>query len=148
MNVQLCTTSDPNYVVNKTVTTQLTLTCNLKDETSVENPTILVATSNNISGYNYMYIQEFGRYYFITDIVSVRDGLWAVSGHVDVLYTYASGIKGCTATLKRQEKLFNMYLDDPEFKTYNKSDIVTKVFTGASSGLNKDLKYVLVVAGG
>ena len=84
MNVQLCTTADPNYKVDKSVTVQLSLSCTLKDETSVENPTILVATSANISGYNYMYIQEFGRYYFITDIVSVRDGLWAVSGHVDV----------------------------------------------------------------
>lgn len=146
MNVQLCTTSDPNYKVDKSVTVQLSLSCTLKDETSVENPTILVATNTNISACNYMYIPEFDRYYFITDIVSVRDGLWAVSGHVDVLYTYSSGIKGCTATLKRQENLFNLYLDDPEFKTYNKSQIVTKAFTG--SALNKNMSYVLVVAGG
>ena len=147
MEVKLCTTPSETYRVDKSVTVQATAECTLKEGTSVENPVILLASSN-ISGCNYMYIPDFGRYYFIHDIISVRNGLWEVHGHVDVLMSFSSGIKGCSATLKRQENLFNMYLDDPEFKTYNKSDIVTKVFTGASSGLSKDLKYVLVVAGG
>ncbi|MBR3599318.1 MAG: hypothetical protein IKL53_05490 [Lachnospiraceae bacterium] len=94
-----------------------------------------------------MYIPDFGRYYFINDVVSVRNGLWEVHGHVDVLMSFSTGIKGCSATLKRQENLFNMYLDDPEFKTYNKSDIVTKVFSGGQ-GFSKNLSYILVVAGG
>lgn len=148
MNVSFYTTSDPNYVVNKTITLQASFTCNLKDSTSVENPVILVTSASNPSGYNYMYIQEFGRYYYITDVVSVRNGLWAISGHVDVLYTYRTSIKACSAIIKRQEKQFNMYLDDPEFKTYNNSQIVCKLLTGASGPLSKDMKYVLVVAGG
>lgn len=147
MQVQIGTTPDETYKVDKTFTPTATYECVLKDGTSVENPVLLLNTSN-ISGCNYMYIQDFGRYYFINDVVSVRNGLWEVHGHVDVLKTYSSGIKGCTATLKRQENLFNMYLDDPEFKTYNKSQIVTKMFSGASGPLNKDMKYILVVAGG
>lgn len=145
MQVQIGTTPDETYKVDKTFTASGTYECVLKDGTSVENPVILL-NSANIAGCNYMYIQDFGRYYFINDVVSVRNGLWEVHGHVDVLKTYSSGIKGCTATLKRQENLFNMYLDDPEFKTYNKSQVVTKVFSG--SGLKKNMDYVLVVAGG
>lgn len=147
MQVQIGTTPDETYKVDKTFTASGTYECVLKDGTSVENPVLLLNTSN-ISGCNYMYISDFGRYYFINDVVSVRNGLWEVHGHVDVLKTYSSGIKGCTATLKRQENLFNMYLDDPEFKTYNKSDIVTKLFSGGSGTLTKDMKYILVVAGG
>ena len=38
----------------------------LKEGCSVENP-ILVLTGNNFT-YNYAYISDFGRYYFVTDI--------------------------------------------------------------------------------
>ena len=147
MNVTLYTNSSENYRIDKVTTLVASYTCTLKNDTSVENPVILIASSSNLSGINYMYIQEYGRYYFVTDIVSVKNGLWEISGHVDVLYTYKSGILACSATLKRQENLFNLYLDDPEFKTYNNSDIVTKVFTGGN-GLKKNMDYILVVAGG
>lgn len=147
MEVQLCTTPSETYRVDKDVTVQSTIDCVLKDDTSVENPVLLVS-SGNIAGYNYMYIPDFGRYYFLKPPVSVQNGLWEVEGHVDVLMSFKNGIRGCNATLKRQENLFNMYLDDPEFKTYNKSQVVTKLFTGASGPLTKDMKYVLVVAGG
>ena len=93
-----------------------------------------------------MYISDFGRYYFIEDIISVRDGLWEIHAHVDVLMTYSAQIKACSATFKRQEHLFNLYLDDPEFKTYNNSEIVTKLFTG--SEFSKSMQYILVTAGG
>lgn len=38
-----------------------------------------------------------GRYYFITGIRSIRQDLWEISGHVDVLATYASNIRGTSA---------------------------------------------------
>lgn len=146
MTVTFYLNNSENYRVTKNITSQGNYTCTLKGECSVENPSILINTSANISSYNYMYISEFGRYYFISDIVSVRNGVWLVQGHVDVLMTYSSEIKTCSATCKRQENLFNMYLDDPEFKTYNNADIVTKALTGGA--LNKNMSYVLVTAGG
>lgn len=138
--------SSDNYVVDKSISLQGSIQCTLKDDTSVEDPVILLTTSANISSYNYMWIPAFGRYYFINDVVSVHNNLWEVSAHVDVLMTYKSGIRSCTATCKRQENLYNKYLDDPEFKTYNNADIVTKPFS--SGALNKNMQYVLVVAGG
>ena len=147
MQVALYTNNSENYRVTKSLTARYTENCTLKDGCSIEDPVILIQNANNISECNYMYIDDFGRYYYITDIISVRNGLWELHGHVDVLMSYATQIKGCSATLKRQENLFNMYLDDPEFKTYNNAQIVTKVFTGGN-GLKKNLDYILVVAGG
>lgn len=146
LSVNFYTNNSENYRVTKSLTAQLTESCVLKDGTSIENPIILLTNYNDIHDFNYMYIVEWERYYFITDIVSVRNGLWEIHAHVDVLMSFATEIKACTATCKRQENLFNMYLDDPEFKTYNKSQVVTKVFSG--SGLKKNMDYVLVVAGG
>lgn len=136
--------SEP-YRIGKNLTTKHSESCILKDGASVENPVILISNSN-MTDCNYMYIPDFGRYYFINDIVSVRQGLWEIHAHVDVLETYKTQIKACSATFKRQENLFNMDLDDPEFKVYNNLDCVTKVFSGGS--LNKNMSYVLVTAGG
>lgn len=147
MEINLYENSSENYVVSKNITIKKSLqNCVLKDNTSVENPVILVRNTANISSYNYMYIPDFHRYYYIEEIVSVQNGLWELHGHVDVLQTYGNAIKGLTATCKRQENLFNMYLDDPEFKTYNEAQIVTKIFTGGN-GLSKKMNYILVVAG-
>ena len=147
VSVALYQNNSENYRIDKSLTAKYAESCTLKDGCSVENPVLLITNYNNITDCNYLYIDDFGRYYFIEDIISIRDGLWEVHAHVDVLMTYSTQIKACTATFKRQEHLFNMYLDDPEFKTYNKSQIVTKIFYGGDA-LNKNMDYVLVTAGG
>lgn len=146
VSVALYQNNSENYRIDKSLTAKYSESCTLKDGCSVENPILLIANTNNLTDCNYLYISEFNRYYFITDIVSVRNGLWEIHAHVDVLMTYSSQIKACTGICKRQEQLFNLYLDDPEFKTYNNSQIVTKVFSGGN--LTKNMSYVLVVAGG
>lgn len=46
---------------------------------------------------NYSMMEYEGRYYFITGIRSIRQDLWEISGHVDVLATYASNIRNTSA---------------------------------------------------
>ena len=136
-----------DYALTKSTSAQLTLSdCVFKEDSSVENPNIVITTSTDITECNYMYIGDLHRYYFIREIGVIRAGVYYIRGHVDVLSTYASEIKACSAIIARQENVFNMYLDDPEFKTLNKSEVVTKKFSGTS--FTKDMKYVLVVAGG
>ena len=136
-----------DYALTKSTSAQLTLSnCVFKEDSSVENPNIVITTDTDITECNYMYIADLHRYYFIREIGVVRAGVYYIRGHVDVLSTYASEIKACSAIIARQENLFNMYLDDPEFKTLNKSDVVTKRFSGTS--FTKNMQYVLVVAGG
>jgi len=91
-----------------------------------------------------MYIAEFERYYFIDDIVSVNNNKWEVSGHVDVLETYKTGILANSAVIRRQTNIFNTYLNDPEWKVYANEDVVAFKMT---SPFSKQLKYVLAVAG-
>ena len=136
-----------NYVVTKTFASgSTTTTFHFKEEQSVLDPVILIGTSENLTQYNYAEIPDFNRKYFITDIKLVRENLYEVSLHVDVLGTYDSQIRGVKADIKRQENKFNTYLDDPEFHIYNNSFIQVQKFSG--SVLTKDLNRVLVVAGG
>lgn len=145
--ITLYKNNSEDYALTKSLSTQLTLSsCVFKEDSSVENPNIIISTNTDISECNYMYIEDLHRYYFIREIGIVRAGVYSIRGHVDVLSTYASEIKACNAIISRQENLYNMYLDDPEFKTLNKSEVVTKRFSSGS--FTKSMQYVLVVAGG
>lgn len=146
-SVDLYNNKSPVEKIGKNLTDSHTISdVLLKRDTSILRPVLLVNSVQDIYTFNYMYISEFSRYYFIDDIRSVHDNLWEISAHVDVLETYKTDILANTAVLKRQEKKFNLYLDDPEFKTYNNERVQTKRFNGAS-GWTKNLHYVLVTNG-
>lgn len=146
LSVTLMNNSSPVEQIGKELTSGPSESCALKENTSVLKPVIIIRSSDNIFSYNYMYIQEFGRYYFIDDIISVNNNLWEIHAHVDVLETYASAILSNSAVIRRQANQYNLYLDDPEFKTYNTETIQTLKFKGGS-GFSKNLKYVLTVNG-
>ena len=147
LTVDLYKNNSPVEKIGKTLSDQITVTdVVLKKDTSILKPVLLTNDARNVYEYNYMYISDFARYYFIDDIVSVNNNLWEISAHVDVLETYASAILANTAVLRRQEQKFNLYLDDPEFIVYNNYRIQTKRFAG-TSGWTKNLHYVLVTNG-
>lgn len=70
--------------------------CVFKNGCSMLNPTLLLElNSNDFPNYTGFKIED--RYYFVTDIRSVRNNLFEVSGRVDVLATYKSNILATTA---------------------------------------------------
>lgn len=73
--------------------------CILKTPTSVLNPVIVVEA--NVLNVTYGYIPDFGRYYFVFDIVSVNNSTWELHLHVDVLATYKSEILSTEAYIAR-----------------------------------------------
>lgn len=143
LSVQLMNNSSPVEKIGKTLSAGNTYNCALKDDTSVLDPVIIIQTSDNIYTYNYMYISDFGRYYFINDIVSLNNNRWMIKAHVDVLETYKANILNNNAVIKRQENLFNLYLDDPEFHVLNYERVQTLKFP--ANAFSKNLTYVLVV---
>lgn len=134
-------TSD-NRVVSKSLGNALELTGTLRNECSITEPSIEIQATN-LAGYNYMYIPSFNRYYYIKDIVSVRNNLWRVDCKVDVLMTYASGIRSARGVVKRQRTQYNLYLEDGELPIYQDTFTVTKNFPNAL----EEESYLLVVAG-
>ena len=71
-----------------------TLDCVLKQGTSFINP-VLIVNYSGVPSFNYMKFE--GRYYWITDIVSIKNDLWEIYGRVDVLGTYKGHIQATTA---------------------------------------------------
>lgn len=130
--------------VNKSIAELTTLIGTLREESSIIDPVI---TISDIDGYvdsmNYAYIPEFNRYYFITNIESVRNNLWRVLFHVDVLYTYRAQIKGNRAIIERNENEYDLKLNDGLFKTQQNPRIAQFPFP---SGFNT-WNFVLAIAG-
>lgn len=145
MLIVLGTIADENNKLNKTINNVININGVLKQETSVINPTILIE-AENLSGFNYMYINDFGRYYFVTDIVCVRAGLWKISGKVDVLMSFREGINSCPIIVKNTETtLTENYMLGSMWKTLvkTKTDIIN-----FPSGLNTVGEYILITSGG
>ena len=69
----------------------VTYQCNLIEPTSFTSPEIALVVPAKPTSYNYAYIPEFSRYYFITDW-AYSSGLWRASLSVDVMASYKSYI--------------------------------------------------------
>lgn len=134
--------------IGKDINTIREISGDLRDESSIINPKILIRLDDvgDLKNCNYMSIPEFGRKYFVTDITSVRHNMVEVSGHVDVLETYATEIDKNTAIIARQSSTSfgNTYLDDGLLATYQDTYVVSYNFPQKFS---KTGHLILCVAG-
>lgn len=143
MQIKLYKNLSEVNTIGKTLTEETERTGTLKEGCPVLSPSV-VLTGENLSGFNYAYIPQFSRYYFIKEITSVKSGLWEISMRVDVLETYKDSIKANTAILKRQEKIWDLYLNDENFKAESTNKTATIMFP--QNHFNT-VNFVLTVAG-
>lgn len=100
-------------VVDKTNFIELAGTENIifKQETSIIDP-IIVLERTSFPNFNYVYITELNRYYFIDSITSVRNNLWELNLTIDVLMSYKDAIRNLNAFVDRNENVTNPMLID------------------------------------
>lgn len=77
----------------------------LKEGCSVLTPVVLIE-AGNLSGYNYALISAFGRYYYITDIVSINN-LWEVHMKVDPMSSNRDLIGALSVYVERADADFD-----------------------------------------
>lgn len=147
IDIQLGFFTEEKTKVEKTPEWGFQSTGNLREAASVVNPVFTVSTTNNIALYNYAYIPSFGRYYFITEIVALRTGLWEIHCHVDVLNSFSSHIKNNKAIISRNSTLYNLYLDDPDFIVQNNRALQTIEFPNKLN-TTANRNFMLMIAGG
>ena len=87
----------------------------LKDVFTVMDPDVTLASSDDLSAYNYMKVDTLNRYYFIRPQIQ-SNGLWKLNAHEDVLQVFQSQIKTNSAIMARSENKFNTYLSDSIFE--------------------------------
>ena len=121
-----------------------------RESQDVLSPKLKIETTDDLSKFNYAVITEFGRSYFARP-VALQYNLWELDCEVDVLSTYAAGIKNCDALVKRTGKTgqINYYMNDGVFFTEQRELVIYNAFkkNGDYAKLGNDA-YYLVVAGG
>lgn len=132
--------------IGKTLKNKTTLTGFLKQVTSVINPVITVEMKNP-SQYNYVHIPQFHRYYFISDMVNIKNNLWEIHMNVDVLESFKTQIKANKAIIEKSEQTAssNEYFNDGstfyhDSREYNEIAMFQRGFDTAPS-------YILITAG-
>ncbi len=156
-DIVLYTNESPTNKVEKDISSVATLSGVLRKGASVIDPVVIVDGPQDgtfPTQVNYARISAFGRYYYVTNIISVQGAvsgssgdrqLWELHLHVDVLMSYADSIKEQVAIVAKQEQTYNLMLDDGSFMTYQNPKIQTKLFSNATPFESQE--FVLVVAG-
>lgn len=121
---------------------------------SLERPVMII--EGNMSDYNYMYIPELKRFYFITDIELKAGGLQYIHGEVDPLQSFKDDILDCDAIISDCEEASKAKLlcnNNSWFMEQDKN-VITVMFKdeysrpcGFKRGVNSDESYVLAIAG-
>jgi hypothetical protein len=99
-------------IIEKKLTEEISFTGHARDEIDVESPVILIESSSDLAAYNYVYIEEFTRYYFIEKHRIIRNNLWEFTLQEDYLFSWKDIIYTWNVQLERAQYLYNMYLND------------------------------------
>lgn len=100
---------------------------------SVVRPRLRVSSGLIGQGVNYLYLEELERYYYIKNWI-MENGHITLECEVDVLMSFKNSIKSQNVIVKRNEKLFNMYLEDGQYKVQNRTAVRTVVFPSGFTG--------------
>lgn len=115
--------------------------CTLKAPTSLDRPTFLVSAATM----DYNAAKWDNRYYFIDDVVSVRNGQWEVSCVLDVLATYKADILASTQYVCYSSYKSSNWLPDTRIPVLRSTEYAET--EGADTGLFGSGFYVLTVVG-
>lgn len=147
MEVILYKNSSENNVIGKSLAQIKSVECNLKNDVSVINPTLILAYTENILGSNYCFIPKFSRYYFIDEIVPITADRCIVKCRVDVLESFKDNILDLECIINKQKGVesSNLYIDDGSYCFLNKENNSVINFP---NGFIDDGEFILITAGG
>lgn len=151
MTINLYNISDDPRKVVKTLGSATALQCELVYPSDLLNPTIRISATSWSASLNYMYIPDFSRYYFITEVTYENGGAVTIQGRVDPLMSYSSSILGLSVNVIRQETGGLTNIVDNQITVTPKQDVsfvksMLTPFNIRTSGAG--INFCLCVAGG
>lgn len=144
MKITLYNTPSPRNQVNKVLNNAQDVNINLKPSTDILHPTLILG-GVSITGFNYCYIPDFNRYYYINDMESGGNNVNSRTLTVDVLMSYNNEIRQIKALVERQENFYNLYLPELQIPNYAYKRVQTKTFP--MQPLNVGTQVILATTG-
>lgn len=143
------TDGDPRVVSKKLTCEKEYDNCVIKHPFSYETPVVEISgivNLSDISEYNYMYIPQLKRYFFITSRQTSEGHIKSITGEVDVLYSLKDQLLNTSQIISRNEHKKNLYLPDDKFCFITPKQVTVKTF-GINMIIPNDTFY-LTTAGG
>lgn len=141
-NIYLYRNKSSNNTIGKTLESVATLSGTFRDAVDVNSITVRIHRSS--PDFNYIYVPDFGRCYYVNNITIVRTGVLDVQASVDPLNSFKGEILANRGIINKQAYHYNLYLNDDSLKVYQNPLISLHNFSAGFSGY----EYVLLVAGG
>ena len=144
MRVILYNNKSDNNVVNKQIVRIKNMSnVIIKENSSIINPVFIIknVVNQKIIKSNYLFSNDFNRYYYINNIVAINGGMFELHCSVDVLFTYKNEIKRLTTLIDRQENVFNNYIVDNELPLRCERELDVKNI----GTISPNISYVLTV---
>lgn len=91
--------SGDNRQLTKVVSDEIEVQGTLRDKCDLITPQLLVKV--DVREYNYVYIPEFKRYYYVKGVTVYRTGVYVVDLKVDVLMSYRDSILEFSGVVSR-----------------------------------------------
>lgn len=103
MLLTLYKTLDGDNVINKTLEEPTDFNINLKGEVDINNPDLLMVrlTGLDYNDYNYAYLPDFERYYFIRSCRLINASIYKLSLECDFIETYKADILSSNANFRK-----------------------------------------------
>lgn len=114
----------PN-TINKALTPLGTLNVALRPELNVHNPTLKIKIPPNMYGFNYVYIEDFKRYYFVDNVRYIGGQTYLLTLSLDVLQTYRDIILQSTALIVESDNANrDLSVNSNVFNVFPKNEIL------------------------
>ena len=105
--------------INKTLSTGLTINnVIIQNDFDITNFDLLIKDTNFNSEYNYCYIQDLGRYYFIESVERMNGTIHKIRVSVDVLKSFSSQIENINAIIVKSENPDNNFVNCEKSETF------------------------------
>ena len=153
MQIKFGYTFDDRRKLEKSVTWFSTFDCKPYTDYNISAPNLLLVNATGaIANNNYAYIADYKRYHYVDSVTVGRNGMSVVQLSVDVLMTYADGIKNLFATISRQENIGINDIVDSLLPLQNRKELAVIEFESSefniTSATETNNNFVLNVAGG
>lgn len=132
--------------VNKTLTDELVITGELREDISEEGPVLTIERPSgvDINSYNYAYIDIHDAYYFIDDKVTQEGNLVRLYMSKDPLMTMKDkGLMNVAGIASRASNMWNLYLQDSSRQTQQNQNTYVFEFPNSLDAMS----YILITSG-
>lgn len=142
MLMKLYTTKTPNNTIGKVLENETEYNIKFKSQADRTKP-VVVLISETMIDFNYAYIPDFNRYYFVESIEVTPNKIYNISLRCDVLESFKNDILASSGFVNQQTTPNKYYNSDYQTEIKKEVDVIKSNVT-----LDTTKSTILVTIGG